>query len=124
MFEFVYFVIYTRSIQNGKSTLIAKYNAFIASSFGILTLVGAILAIARRVFRDWCDDHLGHASSTLLMLVLAVHTGFCVLYFSKRRVERILMRYESYENPTSLINHLKVAGIIFIPLVVSFFVSK
>jgi len=80
--------------------------------------------LARRVFRDWCEDQVGHVSGNLLMLVLAVHIAFCLLYFNKKRVERILVRYESYENPTSLINHLKVVGIIFIPLVVSFFVSK
>jgi len=54
--------------------------------------------LTRRVFRDWCEDQVGHVSGNLLMLVLAVHIAFCLLYFNKRELKGSLCA----------MNHMKI----------------
>lgn len=120
MYNFIYYVLYSANIKDGKFT--ARFQASLITFFALFVHIALVLSVLKRVFREnyensgmqsWFNSH-----KSLYLLIMAVFVFLTFKYYNEDRITKILDRYKEEAYPTRPINVIKVILILLIPIVI------
>ncbi|MBS1915401.1 MAG: hypothetical protein JST87_03930 [Bacteroidetes bacterium] len=120
MYNFVFFVVYSYNIQNGKSENYSKYQGGMFAAAGILFFINFVLAAIRKIssFESGKRMHSYHIPISSIYLIAFGAIFIIVRYYTRdNRTKSILEKFSTEENPTSTLNYVKVAAIIILPFI-------
>ena len=114
MYNYIFWIIYKRNIENDKPEWLSRNNAsgvvFFASAIHIMFLIECLK-------KFWgIDVYIGFISEYKSISVIAILLCIFLVYrfYTKNRINKICMRYSSkYKG-----NGWLIAAIIFIPLII------
>jgi hypothetical protein len=117
MYDFIFFFIYSQQIQKGKSDLFSIINGRLIVWFAFIVHVGFIFSVFRKIYFQ-TGEGFGYQYNSLIIFFIFLLSILVNIYYSKKKVEKILVKHNGNLTVINTINTIKVMVLIFVPLVI------
>lgn len=122
MYDFVFFLAYSRQKQKHNSDAFARLNGSLIATLAIFIHLVLIFVIYKKLFLAGNERY--RWGNNILDYVIGIF--FCVigyLYYNEKRTKIILDKYNGALLPVNSINISKMLAIIFIPFIIAALLS-
>jgi succinate dehydrogenase hydrophobic anchor subunit len=115
MYDFVFYLVYSQQKKSNRSESWSRTTGVIVALIAILTHVGLLLAVYKKVFvhHDMAYEYLDNTTNLIINL-LGVAAG--LIHFNKNRIEIISQKYNGELLVPDIKNFMKLVLIVFAPM--------
>ena len=120
MYNFIFWVLYQANIKDGKNS--AKYNGVLIVLLIAVIHLFFLFIIIKIIFKEKfaaINDRNWYNHNKPFLFFIILFLG-CLLYFyyNNNRIIKILDKYKDEINPTKFSNIIKIALLLFIPVII------
>jgi hypothetical protein len=120
----MFYVIYSQQIQKDQGELYSRWNGGIIVAVALAAHAASIFMIIKKFIAMKYHRQLEIPGSEVTTPLVFVFMFLVIRYFNQRRTNKISEKYADKDNLANTLNYMKVAILIFLPLIVAVIISK